>query len=178
MKNYLLLVIILFGLTMIQAQKKTLPQDFLNELEAEIGLWIADNSMYKNDQEPFESYSIEWQWAIGKKSITGKLYGLQKGERIGPFWEFRKFYDAKEQKAMLVQYGLDGTRGIGPFKNISPDQNELLQVFTGPDGSQYQTGHRTHILSASKHKGGSYSIDKDNNWILDREYIWLKQSDK
>ena len=174
MEKLILSIIILWSVT-LQAQDEAIqiPIWFQENMESSIGSWITDNEDYKSDEEPMEAYGMEWQWAIGKKSITGNMYGFVKGKKTAPFWEFRQYWDFDKNEGVVIQYGQDGTVGQGPIKKTSPNNTEMLQVFGHPDGSKTTHGHRS-ILTSDQHTTSSFDIDDIGEWVMRRSYIWHK----
>ncbi len=177
MKKALTLLLLLFAVSNIFSQENSIPDSFLQEIESEIGIWIGDNSKYKSDQEPFEAYAIEWSWGINKKSLVGKLYGIQDGVNSNPFWEFRKYWDAEKKAPIVMQFGADGTVGIGASTKINENESELLQIFTSPNGSQNKIGHKTKIIDSLSHTGSSYLVNEQGEWTENRSYLWVKEDE-
>ncbi|MDJ0644879.1 MAG: hypothetical protein QNJ57_02745 [Flavobacteriaceae bacterium] len=169
MKRIALLILSLFICANVVAQG--IPQWFYENMEKSIGNWVASNKKYQNQDEPMEAYGMKWEWGAGKKSITGKLYGYMNGKRVGPFWEFRQYWDFKENKGIVVQYAPDGTVGIGPLKVLEDGKIEIKQVFTSPDGNQTQNAHRSS-LTGNEFTTTSFLIDDSGNWTENRSYTW------
>ncbi len=125
-KIFLLLLVLLvclslFGNSFAQTKDTPMPkwlQEHMNFITAGTGIWITDNSRFKNENEPFDEYGTEWKWGIGKKSITGRLFGLKDQKEAGDLWEFRLFWHPQERKAILQQFGGNGIVGIGEMRNI------------------------------------------------------------
>ena len=175
MKNVLFFVLLLFIISSCYSQETGIPKWFVEEMEWEIGTWIGDNSKYKSDQEPFESYVIEWNWGINKKSLIGKMYAVHNDKASEPFWEFRKYWDGEKQMPIVMQFGNDGTFGIGALTRINEKESKLLQIFTTPNGSQYKSGHKNVIIDSISQLGNSYSINEKNEWAEQRSYTWVKK---
>lgn len=173
-----IIVTLLVSIFETNAQENDIPETFLKSINSDIGIWIADNSEYKSKEEPYEAYGLEWKYGIGNKSLIGRLYGIKDGKDIGTFWEFRNYWDSDKKTAMLMQFGSDGTIGVGPFTTMNANETELKQVFTTPNGFQYNVGHKTKIIDSLKHIGSSFSIDEKDAWKKNRTYIWEKQSSK
>lgn len=152
------------------------PAEFMEQLEREVGVWIADNSVYRNDQEPYAQFGIVWEWGIGRKSLKGRLYGLAGGRELGTFWEFHKYWDPAQNKVMVVQFGADGTMGIGPVEPIPADGiPELVQVFTEPGGTSHRSGHTAIWMNDSTHVTTSFVWNVESEeWIKQRSYTWTK----
>ncbi|GAA4274868.1 hypothetical protein GCM10022258_41640 [Aquimarina gracilis] len=146
-------------------------------MEQSIGTWITDNAVYKNENEPFDQYGMDWQWSIGKQSITGKLYGIINGKKQGVFWEFRQYWDFDTNKGIVAQYGTDGTIGIGPIVNKENYQTEMIQKFVSPNGSKTKHGHRS-TLKNGKLTTSSFDISENGNWKKRRSYIWYITKNK
>ena len=170
---FLVLVSAMF-FSLCYSQEKGIPNWFLEELEGEIGSWVADNSEYKDD-EPFDFFAITWAWGTSKKTLIGRLYGLKDGIASDPFWEYRKYWDAKEQRGIVIQFGIDGTVGVGRLFPQDSKDTELVQLFTRPDGTQYRSGHRNKYIDSHTREGTSYGIDANNVWTELRTYTWVKK---
>ena len=163
---------------MLTQAQDGIPTEYLDELKKEVGTWVTDNSRYHNDQEPSDQYGINWEWGMGKKSIKGRLFGMKDGEELGTFWEFRKYWDPVQQKVIVMQFGGDGTVGIGPLDPLSAEGvPELTQVFTAPNGVSYNTGHETVWKNDFTHVTISYDWNEERNkWVERRSYTWTKQA--
>ena len=173
MKN-LVNIMLLFVISQAVGQNsKIIPEWFQKNMEGSIGTWVADNALYKNDNEPMTNYAMEWEWALGKKAITGQLYGFIGDKKVGPFWEFRQYWDFEKNQGILVQYGMDGTVGIGPLKPISTNETELVQVFTNPNGVSNTHGHKS-TLNTNTFTSSSFNIDGNGKWTADRSYTWKR----
>lgn len=168
------ILLLLFVTNSIYSQSYEIPSWLLQEwsyLTHGKGQWIADNAPFKNNNEPYDAYQLEWNWGIGKKSIVGKLNAMQNGKVVGAFWEFRTFWHPGKQKAFTEQFGGDGTYGIGEI-NREEEDLIMLQTFYSPDGSSYKVGHKT-LTSDKEHKTTSFQINENGEWIKNREYTWL-----
>ena len=172
-------IAILFNLMLwsFSLSGQAIPASYLTMLDQEVGVWVADNSRYMSDSEPFDAYALEWSYGINHKSITGRLYGLKDGLDKGTLWQFRKYWDPSQDKPVLAQYSGDGTMGTGAFTKHSHSHHEIVQTFVSPGGTPYKIGHRTDIKSDSVHVGLSYTINDKDEWTLNRSYTWKKQSD-
>jgi hypothetical protein len=49
----------------------------MDKIQTDEGIWIADNSQYKTENEPFEKYALEWTLSPLKNSLKGRLYGIR-----------------------------------------------------------------------------------------------------
>lgn len=161
------------------ANAQPLPGKLFNHWELmtkESGIWIADNSAFQSEQEPYDAYGLQWKWGIGQQNIQGELFGLIKGEKQGVFWQFRQYWHPGKQKAYVVQYGSDGSYGVGEFKILENGETELLQTFYSPNGNTWQTGHKS-TTNERVHTSVSYRIE-NSNWIENRTYRWEKKLNK
>ncbi|WP_316929927.1 VOC family protein [Aquimarina macrocephali] len=170
MKAYITILIFLISSQIVFSQQK-IPDWFVKNMEQSIGSWITDNETYKSKNEPFDQYGMDWEWGIGKQSITGKLYGLINGKKQGTFWEFRQYWDFFKSQGIVAQYGSDGTVGIGPMTQKEGNQTEMIQEFISPNGSK--NVHR-HLSSLKEGEliTTSFDIQSDKTWKKRRSYIW------
>lgn len=135
------------------------------------GIWIADNSTYKSDSEPYDQYGLEWEYGLGEKSVIGSLYGIISGKKVGTFWEFRSFWDPVKNKGITLQIGPDGTFGLGEISLIDPDTVQTIQTFYTPVGKSFEIKHYS-LTTKYEHNTCSYTLDKNNHWIKNRTYQW------
>ena len=176
MKKITLLTLLLINLSVL-SQEKTIPTWFIDNMKNSIGEWKADNSKYKSKNEPITSYSMEWKWSFNKKSIDGTLYGFIGDKKIGPFWKFKQYWDLNASKGAVVQYGADGTIGIGNIENTGLNKSKTIQTFTNPKGISRLEGHVSKI-NKNSFTSTSFEIDKENKWNQKRTYKWIKQDKK
>lgn len=172
------LFFLLFLASSMNAQIDTaIPSWFVEEMETQIGVWHADNSAYKSDNEPMESYAIEWRWNETKSGLKGKLYGFVNGNKTPVFWDFMMYWDFKQQAGVLFQIGINGTTGYGHFSyNEDRSESKIDQEFSMPNGKTYHEGHITKIMNEAEHIGSSFDISEANEWAKKRTYIWKRQS--
>ncbi len=138
-----------------------------------VGVWVADNSAYMNENETDDSYAVEWTWGAGKKSLLGVLYGLKNGERTQAYWQFFQFWDADKKQMRVIQVSPWGVKGEGFLQQVDSTHTSMRQTFVLPDGNSYEAGHRTEIFK-DREVSTSYSI-KGEEWIPNRTYIWFRQ---
>jgi hypothetical protein len=168
---------ILFGMTLAvlslsgPIQAGEVPQWAHEEMEILVGRWVADNSAYRNDAEPYDAYGMEWKWGAGRKSLTGQLFALRDGAELGTFWEFRIFWHPGEAQLMVYQFGSDGAVCHGHLERTGDGTSELVQLFYGPGGNATRIAHRTRVEGDVRHDG-SYLVDDDGEWQLLRTYEW------
>ncbi len=170
------LTLLLYSLPFVQFAQDAIPDWFLEDMEKEIGTWVADNSAYQSEQEPYDAYHIDWQWSIPNYCIKGQLYGVVNGDKSPVFWEFRKFWDGQQQKPKVIQLGLDGTLGIGHEEKMHGDTTKLSQIFTTSLGTEREEGHKTVHYSDSVQTGSSFHITDEGAWEKKRTYTWKKQT--
>lgn len=175
MKTHITLVFLIIINTALSQQK--IPDWFISNMEESIGTWVTDNKTYKNEKEPFDQYRMDWKWGVGKQSITGRLYGVINGKEQGTFWEFRQYWDFAKNKGIVVQYGGDGTIGIGPIILKEGNQTEMTQEFISPNGTKNIHGHRSTLIKG-KLTTSSFDIKPDKTWKKRRTYIWYINKSK
>lgn len=161
--------------TIAQESQNEIPQWLEMEWENQTqgsGTWIADNAKFKSENEPYDAYGLQWQYGIGKKSITGRLFVLKDDKDHGTVWEFRVFWNPAEKKAVIQQFGSDGTFGIGEITLTDLNKYKTEEVFTSPHGLVYSSGHLKEYLNKKSTKVTSFIIDEQGNWNENRTYIW------
>lgn len=141
------------------------------------GRWIADNSPFKSENEPFDEYGTEWKWGVGKQSIMGRLFALRDKKEVATFWEFRVFWHPEKRKAFIQQFGAGGAFGVGEMRVIESGDSSLNvteQDFYIPGGTDYLEMH--HLIERKgEHETKSFQLEK-GSWKLQRTYIWKKVS--
>lgn len=140
------------------------------------GTWIADNSVYKSDEEDWDAYVIEWQAGPGGHSMSGQMFGLTGCERSKTsFWLFTQFWDPIQKAAAVQQYGW-GVVGIGTMEQGAEDGAVLMQqTFTSFDGTSSAQVHQTSNPSENVHRTISFDLAEDGQWIKRRSYDWVRQ---
>jgi len=152
------------------------PPDWVAQsMAARVGVWIADNSLHRSEAEPWEAYGIEWTWGLGQRSLIGRLYGIRDGKDVATFWQFREYWHPGEKQLVALQFGADGTVGIGPHIRKADGSDEILQVFYAPDGSASRIGHRS-TLRGDEQVSQSFDVSEDGTWAPRRSYVWRKQA--
>lgn len=167
----LLLAIISLNL---MSQEKKVPQWFLNDIKKIQGVWVADNSEYKSDQEPYTFYISEWELGIDNKSLIGKLYGKNELNQKFLFWEFRQYWDNELQKAIVIQFGNNNIIGKGDLYPFDNKKMVSTQSFSMSDGRTWVEKHETTI-NKDIMITTSFEQLSDNSWKKKRTYKWLKQ---
>lgn len=139
------------------------------------GVWIADNSPFKNDQEPFDAYGIQWEWGPGKTSVKGRLFCLQNGKDVYSVWQFFQYWDIETQQARIIQVGSHGVVGQGVLTPIDKNSTQSVEKFFTPDGSSFDSGHHTFNKAGEVHTQ-SFDI-AGGKWEKRRLYIWKLKTD-
>jgi hypothetical protein len=139
------------------------------------GRWVTDNAAYRSDQEPSDAYGQEWTWGLGQQSITGRLFGLRDGEEVGTFWEFRLFWHPGERRAVLQQFGADGTLLLGTVEPTGEHTHRSEQERFAPDGSRGAVGHESVNAEDGTHVTRSFDIAADGTWTPRRSYTWHRE---
>jgi hypothetical protein len=138
--------------------------------------WIADNSEYASDAEPWQQYGLAWRNAEDGNGITGRLFGLIDGDDRATFWEMRLSWDEERQEAVMWQRSADGgTTGVGTLK-AAPNgiETDATQTFTAPDGT---TSVVRHISTTTDDRHVTQSFDRvQDEWVPRRQYVWVRTS--
>lgn len=147
-------------------------------LTADGGRWIADNSAYMSESEPFDAYGTEWVSGFDGDTMTGRLFGMKDGKELTfNFWEFRQYWHPGRQEAVVEQFGWGGALGVGAL-NADGAGTLSDQVFYNPDGTTTRTGHKSSFPNRKTHVTESFDIVGDEK-IPRRKYVWkLQSSDK
>lgn len=146
--------------------------EHLAYMVADGGRWITDNGAYQNEDEPWDAYGTQWQWAPGRTGMTGRLFGLKDGKEVGDFWHFRVFWHPGEGRAIVQQFAGHGVIGIGPLYPVGEDTIRSDQQFFNPDGTSTRVGHDS-IESEGRHETRSFDIQPDGSWQPRRTYVWV-----
>ena len=163
------------------AQNKTEPMpkwltEHMTYMTEGTGVWIADNSKYESENEPFDEYGTEWKWGIGKKGITGRLFALKDKKEVATFWEFRMFWHPKKRKAVLQQFSGSGIVGIGEMRNVETGgftERMSEMTFYNLDGTSWKDLHKV-LEKPNEHETTSFKFD-DGSWIKQRNYVWKRR---
>jgi hypothetical protein len=164
-----------------QAPDDPLPRwlrDHMNRLTGGGGRWIADNSAYRGENEPWDAYGLEWRWGAGRMSVRGRLFSLDKGQERGDHWDYLLVWHPREKKALLYQVGANGAFGwgeltAGPGTDGAPT-TELEQTFVHPNGSEWRTRHEA-VETATEVRMRSFQFE-GGGWKPNRSYVWRRAS--
>lgn len=137
------------------------------------GVFHADNSRYRSDQEPWDAYGLAWEKGPSGLTLRGQLFSLRDGADAGTNWEFFVFWHPVEAKAYIYQVGGDGTLGVGTLEPPGPDGTQRSeQTFFGMDGTTTRIAHR------SRDHGDTHSAESfhwvDGAWQPRRSYEWKR----
>ena len=173
MKKYSVFVIIALGYFNLFAQTPdSLPKEVKadwDNLTRNGGNWVADNSAYKNENEPFEAYGLTWTWGFANKSLNGKLYAIRDGKNAGAFYEFKMFYHPKENKIMYYQFGTDGSIGQGEVK-LTGKNSEIITTFFVAGGDSFKQKHEEIEKNGDRHSF-DFRLKQDGTWEKGPTYI-------
>jgi hypothetical protein len=162
------------------AAKAAPPQWYLDEiksLSAAGGRWIADNSAYKSEIEPFDSYGTEWKSGFDGDTMVGRLFGFRDGKQTTfDFWEFRQYWHPGRIEAVIEQFGWGGAIGVGALEEDG-DGSRSDQTFYSSDGTLTRTGHKSRFADANTYVTESFDI-VDGEWRPRRKYVWRRLPSK
>lgn len=153
-----------------------IPERIMNEwkmLTEGSGTWLADNKAYMSDNEPYDQYGVTWQWAIGKTSLTGRLFGLKEGKDQGTFWEFRAYYDPEDGKYKYMQFGHGGAVGKAAFQIVDDTHTTDIVTLRYPDGNKIAIKHETETKGNTQYSQ-SYQRNNKGEWEKRRYYVWVR----
>lgn len=157
------------------AENQAIPDWYLRDIEDKTrdgGVWIADNSAYREEDGGIDAFGIEWRAGIGGKSMVGRLFSLRDGQELATHWEFRMFWHPVDREAMAYQFGVDGTVGWG-VATPGPDESSSIieQTFASPDGTVTRVRHETRT-EGDRDIGHSFNW-VDGEWQPRRTYTWV-----
>jgi hypothetical protein len=137
------------------------------------GRWVASNRPHRSAEEPWDAYLLEWRWGVGKNNLVGRLSGLQGKTEGTLFWEYRLFWHPGEKRAVIYQFGWDGTFGTGELRAAGDaKKTELEQVFHRPDGTSWEGRHES-ANEPDTHTTRSF-IRSAGAWRETRVYVWKR----
>lgn len=147
--------------------------DEIKSMTADGGRWIADNSAFKSESEPYQSYAIEWKAGFDGQTMTGRLFGLKGDVETPTFWEYRQYWHPGRSEAVLDQFGWGGVVGAGAMTRDGA-VTVTDQTFYQPDGTSRREGHRASFRDGDTHVTESFDII-DGAWSPRRVYVWKRQ---
>ncbi len=136
------------------------------------GRWLADNSAHVSPQEPWEAYGQEWSWGLGKRSVKGRLYAVKGGKEAGTIWEYHVYWHPGEGRAVVEQFGSDGSFGRGYLSSDGNGGEWLDQTLHFMDGSTSRVGHQAKLEGDTR---VTQSLTwSDGKWEKRRYYSWRR----
>ena len=145
-----------------------------DHMASQLGHWVADNGAYKSSAEPFDAYGLHWEWAPGRKSLTGRLFVIEDGDDGGTLWQYRMIWHPQDQTLRVYQYGTDGTIVEGALTLDDQGETRLLQTLFTPAGTTAIVGHRERLDGNLRHVS-SFAVDAEGEWHPDRSYVFQLQ---
>lgn len=166
-----LLVIMLAG----QAPATSLDSfhEHVEGLTQDGGVWVASNSRYQSDREPFDAYKLVWRKGIGGLSAYGRMTALRGLEETAPIWEFLLYWDSELRQVRVIQFSSSDIVGKGVLTISEKGEEELIQNFYPPNGEPYRVRH-TGKLQGDVHETISYKRAGEE-WEPNRSYIWVRR---
>ncbi len=176
MKRNLIVLTSLIGFN-LNAQIAKIPQWFLDDIKRTQGTWVADNSAFVSEQEPYVAYINEWFLGLDSTSLSGQLHGqTASGEKV-LFWEFKQYWDNETQKAIVQQFGRNNVIGKGSMSPSEDKKMEAIQTFSLIDGRHWIEKHETYFRGDTLITI-SFGQQMDKTWKKKRTYSWIKQENE
>lgn len=139
------------------------------------GLWIADNSAYRSEQEVAEAYGIHWRPGLGNGSARGELFSIEDGRRTHTHWELRVYWDPGLGEARLVQWGQGGMMLSAQLSSVGDGRFRAEGHLSRPGGPVLRLAEEVHDADPDVQTNRSLALT-DGVWTLQREYRWLRQA--
>lgn len=155
------------------AQTNPIPKWYSENNSRLTGTWLADNSSYFSEDEPYINYAIEWKYGLDNSNLIGRLYGITKENQEIDFWQLRLYWNNEKKSAELAQYGYSNVTGIGKLRTLTSNRTESIQQFSMPNGKTWKEKHITKFTE-NKQTTTSYELE-NNQWQEKRTYEWHKQ---
>lgn len=123
---------------------------------------------------PFATYQISWSYGVGGASVVGRLMGIAKDSSETTFWEFRLFWHPGDRRAIVQQFGKDGTFGSGSLVlGEVPGKSVLVQAFVSPNGRRVETRHETTRIDDDTERSVVTDV-VDGKESPPREWTWKR----
>jgi hypothetical protein len=140
------------------------------------GRWIADNSEYQGEEEPYPAYGIEWQKGLSGLTARGRLFAIDRDGNTHDLWELYLYWNALDRRAVAMQVHPDGNFGVGELTAESDTERELVQVSWAPGGATFSFRHQ-ETRSANEKRSRTF-IKQDTIWRPNRTYVWKRDMRK
>ena len=141
---------------------------------AHVGTWVADNTAFRSEAEPFDAYAIDWNWGIGRQSLVGRLYAMAAGRDVGTHWELREFWHPGERRLVAAQFGADGRYGVGPHLRRPDGSMDMVQTFYDAAGRVTRNGHES-LREGDVLITRSFDVAADGTRTPRRTYTWKRK---
>lgn len=132
------------------------------------GRWVADNAAYRSGGEPWVAYGLTWTLGASGRMAQGQLFGIAEDGRERVFWDFVTYWDAINDRAVVVQVNLGGGYGVGELRGDGTAW-ELEQTFWGSDGITRQLHRERREGDTQDSRSFTW---RDGAWHPDRHYVW------
>lgn len=156
--------------------ERELFQRYIDTLTAGTGIWVASNSQYQTEEEPFDAYKIAWRKGIGGRSAYGRMTALRGVDETDPIWEIRVYWHAGDNQARIMQFGNSGIFTDGPLRitRDGPEETvESVQTFYPPRGEAYRVRHVTELDEYVQHVESFQ--ESEDGWDPRRSYDWHRR---
>ena len=177
---------IVFATILVAMPAQQDPRDERNDSKsAEAPEWLTEHMSWLTggsgrwttpapEGTPFATYQIHWTYGIGRASVVGRLSGIGKDATETPFWEFRLFWHPGDRRAIVQQFGKDGTFGSGSLtQSEHPEKTVLHQHFASPNGRRVEIRHATtRIDDDTEHSVVTDIVDGKES--PPREWTWKR----
>lgn len=136
------------------------------------GRWIADNSEYQGEADPYPAYGMEWQKGLSGLTARGRLFAIDRDDNAHDLWELYLYWNALDQRAVAMQVHGDGNFGVGELTAESDTERVLVQEFWAPGGATFSFRHE-ETRSANEKLSRTFT-KQDNTWRPNRTYVWKR----
>lgn len=137
------------------------------------GVFLADNSIYRSGDEPYEAYALAFSAGPSRSTLHGRLRGVLDGRAGDVIWEYFMYRDPGTGRIVALQVGADGTVGSGHLVRGKGDADyRLEQELVAPDGSTRKIAHAARN-QGDVHDVVAYVRDQ-GRWRESRRYTWIR----
>ena len=181
MRLFALLMVVCMATPVSSADEGASPPEWFRQhlayLTAGDGTWLADNSSFKSEEEPYDSYQVTYVWGAGKQTASGSMRAYRNGKPTGVIWDYRVFWDPATRRCVIQQWGFGGAYGVGETKRVDETTLRSEQMFYGPDGSGSRSAHDWIVDGPLKHTTHSFSFE-NGAWKAGRTYVWKRAAEE